>query len=70
MELTNEEKISIVTQHIKSVASNIYNLQVSLISENAVDPINQDTIQSLNAQMSVETSKMEALETELTNLKA
>ena len=70
MELTNEEKISIVTQHIKSVASNIYNLQVSLISENAVDPINQDTTQSLNAQMSVETSKMEALETELTNLKA
>jgi hypothetical protein len=70
MELTNEEKVSIVTQHIKSVASNIYNLQVSLISENAVDPINQDTIQSLNSQMSLETSKMEALETELTRLKA
>jgi hypothetical protein len=70
MELTNEEKVSIVTQHIKSVASNVYNLQVSLISENAVDPINQDTIQSLNSQMSVETSKMEALESELTRLKA
>ena len=70
MELTNEEKISIVTQHIKSVASNIYNLQVSLISENAVDPINQDTVQSLNAQMSAETSKIEALESELTRLRA
>lgn len=69
MELTNEEKINIVTQHIRSVASNIYNLQVSLISENAVEPINQDNVQSLNAQMSVETSKMEALESELTKLK-
>jgi hypothetical protein len=69
MELTNEEKINIVTQHVRSVASNIYNLQISLISENAVEPINQDNVQRLNEQMSVETSKMEALESELTKLK-
>ena len=69
MELTNEEKINIVTQHIKSVASNIYNLQISLISENAVEPINQDNVQSLNSQMAAETSKMEALESELASLK-
>jgi len=70
MELTNEEKISIVMQHVKSIASNIYNLQISLIAENATDPINQDNVQSLNSQMSVETSKMEALETELSTLRA
>jgi ABC-type dipeptide/oligopeptide/nickel transport system ATPase component len=69
MELTNEEKINIVMQHIKSIASNIYNLQISLISENAIDPINQDNMQSLNTQLSIETSKMEALESELANLK-
>lgn len=70
MELTNEEKISIVTQHVKSIASNIYNLQISLIAENATDPINQDNVQSLNSQMSVETAKMNALEAELTTLGA
>ena len=70
MELNNEEKINIVMQHIKSIASNIYNMQVSLISENAIDPINQDNVQSLNAQLSTEISKMEALETELANLRA
>jgi hypothetical protein len=70
MELTNEEKINIVTQHIKSIASNIYNLQISLIAENATDPINQDNVQSLNSQMSVENSKRVALESELTTLRA
>lgn len=70
MELTNEEKISIVTQHVKSIASNIYNLQISLIAENATDPINQNNVQSLNSQMSIETAKMNALEAELAILVA
>ena len=69
MELTNEEKIGIVTQHIRSIASNIYNLQVSLIAENAVASINQENVDSLNSQVAVEVSRMSALEAELASLR-
>lgn len=68
MELSNEEKMAIVTQHIKSIASNIYNLQVSLIAENAVTPARQESLDSLNAQMAVENNKLAALESELSSL--
>jgi hypothetical protein len=68
MELSNEEKVAIVTQHIKSIASNIYNLQVSLIAENAVTPVRQESLDSLNAQMAVENNKLAALESELSSL--
>lgn len=68
MELSNEEKVAIVTQHIKSISSNIYNLQVSLIAENAITPARQESLDSLNAQLSVENNKLAALESELSSL--
>lgn len=70
MELTNEEKISIVTQHIKSVVSNIYNLHVSLIAEEAVDTSDQTSIDNLNKNIQNEVSKKEALLAELSTLQA
>jgi hypothetical protein len=70
MELTNEEKSNIVTQHIKSVVSNIYNLYVSLIAEQAVETINQANVDNLNQQIDNETSKKEALLSELATLQA
>jgi hypothetical protein len=70
MELTNEEKSNIVTQHIKSIVSNIYNLHVSLIAEQAVETINQANIDNLNQQIDNETSKREALLSELATLQA
>lgn len=69
MELTNDEKINIVTQHIKKVALNIYDLQILLISEQATEVINQETVNNLNNKISEETSRMGALEAELTILK-
>lgn len=68
MELTNEEKVSIVTQHIKTIMLNIYNLQLTLIGENAITPINQANIDSLNKQLSIENAKLQALEAELSGL--
>lgn len=68
MELTNEEKRGIVMQHIKSVALNIYNLQVSVISEEGITPSNTENINALNTQISVENAKMQALEAELNRL--
>ena len=70
MELTNEEKSSIVTQHIRSIVSNIYNLHVSLIAEQSVDSINQDNVDRLNQQIDNETSKREALLAELATLQS
>lgn len=70
MELTNEEKISIVTQHIRSVVSNIYNLHVSLIAEEAVESVNQTSIDNLNKSIQDEVSKKEALLAELAILQA
>lgn len=68
MELTSQEKIGIVTQHIKNIMLNIYNLQLTLIAENAIDPINQTNVDSLNKQLSIENTKLQALEEELVGL--
>jgi hypothetical protein len=70
MELTNDEKINIVMQHIKTISLNIYNLQVLLISEQATEIINQETVSNLNNKILAETSRVEALELELARLKA
>jgi hypothetical protein len=61
MELTNDEKKMIITQHIKNVATNIFNLQVSLIAENALENPDQSTINNLTSQISKEELKKAAL---------
>lgn len=61
MELTNDEKKMILSQHIKNTMSNIYNLQVSLIAENALETPDQSTITNLTNQISKEELKKTAL---------
>jgi hemolysin-activating ACP:hemolysin acyltransferase len=68
MELTNEEKQSIVNQHIKSVLTNIYNLQVSLIAEEAVEPVNQSAVDVLSDQISKELLRHSALMSEFESI--
>lgn len=68
MELTNEEKASIVSQHIRNVTTNIYNLQVTLLAEEALSSPNQNNIDSLNFKISEELRKNQALLTELAGL--
>jgi hypothetical protein len=46
--LTNEEKSVIISQHIKNVDYSIYNVELSLIEENAVSSPDADKILSLN----------------------
>lgn len=69
MELTNDEKIGILNQHIKNVVINKYNLHVAIISEEATTPINQDNIDALNSQISAEQARYDALLAELASLK-
>jgi hypothetical protein len=67
-ELTNEEKIGIVNQHIKNLELNIYNLELSLIEENAVAVPNAANVSSLNGQVAEANAKKTALLAELEDL--
>jgi vacuolar-type H+-ATPase subunit I/STV1 len=66
--LTNEEKSGIVSQHIKNVEYSLYNLNLSLIEENAVSSPDADKISSLNDQIADLNAQKTALETELASL--
>jgi hypothetical protein len=68
--LTNEEKSAIVSQHIKNVDYSIYNLELSLIEENAVTSPDADKISSLNDQLTDLNAQKTALNAELSALSA
>ena len=68
MELSNEEKQNIVNQHIKAVLTNVYNLQVSLIAEEAVEPVNQSAVDALSDKIAKELVKHEALVSEFESI--
>jgi hypothetical protein len=68
-ELTNEEKIEIVTQHIKNLNLSLYNLQISLKEEEALDNPNENIVSSLNQQINDTVSKKVVITTELNSLK-
>ena len=70
MELTNEEKIGILNQHIKNVLINKYNVQIAVIAEESATVIDQTKINDLNSQMSSEQSKYDALLLELESLQS
>lgn len=66
--LTNEEKIAIIDQHKRTVEYSKYNLQVSILEENAVDTPNADTVDSLNNQIAELDKKLAALDAEKEDL--
>ena len=66
--LTNEEKVTIVTQHIKNVEYAIYNLELSVIEENSVASTDAAKITSLNGQLNDTKAQKAALELELGKL--
>jgi len=68
IELSDQEKYVIVNQHIKNCVTNIYNLQVSVISEQALDVPNETLLSNLNAQINNEVKRQMALELELASL--
>lgn len=61
MELSNSEKKAIVSQHIKGINTSIYNINISIISANALQEPDQELITNLNAQLSKEEQKKAAL---------
>jgi hypothetical protein len=69
MELTNEEKQVILSQHIKNISTNIYNLKLSLLTENALDEPDSNNINNLNNQIKKESAKKEVLVSEYVKIK-
>ena len=68
MELTAEEKKAIAEQHLKNVLFSEYNIELSLVEENAAAVKDQATIDSLNSQMTAITAKKNALTSELDSI--
>lgn len=70
MVLSTQDKIGIVQQHIKNLQLNKYNLEVSIVEENALENPAQSTLDSLNSQISDIVAKLAVLNTELTTLES
>jgi len=67
-ELTKDEKIQIINNHIKNLKTNKYNLEVSLIEENSLELVSDVTVSSLTTEISNTISRIQALEAEITKL--
>lgn len=68
MALNNEDKAGLIGQHKRNIEINKYNLELTLIEENAVSVKNTETISSLEAQIASFDAKIEALDAELASL--
>jgi hypothetical protein len=65
MDLEKQEKIDIINIHLKSVVNNIFNINMLIIQESAVVPINQDAVDALELQLENAFAKKQALQIEL-----
>jgi len=63
-----EEKIHMINNFIKNLSYNRYNLEISLLAENAIDNPSQSNINSFNLQIEEIDDKILALKNELTEL--
>lgn len=61
VELTTQEKISIIDQHLKTIEYSLFNYELDLIEANAVTPVDQAVISSVQAKVTAVTTKKNAL---------
>jgi len=66
--LTNEEKLNIVNQHIKSVEYSLYGHELDLIQANAVSSPDANQITAINARITESNAVKAALVTEKNSL--
>jgi predicted amino acid dehydrogenase len=66
--LTNEEKLNVVNQHIKSVEYSLYGHELDLIQANAVSSPDAGQISAINARIAQSNLVKEALVTERDSL--
>jgi hypothetical protein len=68
IELTNEEKLNIVNQHIKSVDYSIYGLQLDLLEINSISNPDASQVSNINTRITAANAKRAALVTERDSL--
>jgi hypothetical protein len=61
IELTNEEKIGLVAQHIKSIDYSIYGFQLDLLETQAVPNADASQVSNINARIAALNTKRAAL---------
>lgn len=67
-ELSNEEKSSVITTHLRNLSYSKYNTEVSIIEEESLPASSQETLAQLNSQLSGIDTKIAALLVELESL--
>ena len=70
IELSKEEKISIINQHIKTLKYNKYDYQISIKEEEAVATPSTSKVDSLNEKITEVDAKVAALSAEIAALNA
>lgn len=68
IEITTEEKIGIIDQHIKGLNYNKYNLDLTVLELQAVSTPNQESLDEILLQISDINAKISVLEEEKANL--
>lgn len=61
VELTVEEKLNVIDQHIKQMQYQIYGAELDLIEANAIVDIDQTVIQSITDRIAAANAKKAAL---------
>jgi hypothetical protein len=65
--LSNEEKISIIETHLRTLGYAKYNLQVSLMEEQAI-PTSAESVASVQSQITATNQKIASLTSEISSL--
>jgi hypothetical protein len=66
--LTNEEKASIIEQHLKNLEYNRYNLEISMIEITSATFPKSESVENLQAEIDSIASQQAALTSELASL--
>lgn len=69
MELDIEEKINIIDQHKRNIQYSKYNLEITLLTENAISEPDNNIIKSITDKITDLNNKIAVLDKELASLK-
>lgn len=69
-DVTKEEKLGIIASHIRNIKVNKFNLELTILEEEASTSPNEADILSINSQITILNSKISALEEKYTAVQA
>jgi hypothetical protein len=65
-QLTNDEKATVITTHLRNLSYSKYNTELSIIEEESLEAPSTESLAQLNSQLVSINTKIAALEEELT----